>query len=81
MRETTRTGRSLFTPPLSPHGVCLPTVLTRHRVSCDFDPFDMDFDGYVDGIHFLGFEYLEGHVLGCHEFEGDYQQSEVGYDE
>jgi hypothetical protein len=24
----------------------------------DFNPFDMDFDGDVDGIDFLGFHYL-----------------------
>lgn len=30
----------------------------------DFNPFDMDFDGDVDGIDFLGFDYLVRHVLG-----------------
>jgi hypothetical protein len=29
----------------------------------DFNPFDMDFDGDVDGIDFLGFDYLTRHVL------------------
>jgi hypothetical protein len=29
----------------------------------DFNPFDMDFDGGVDGIDFLGFDYLARHVL------------------
>ncbi len=29
----------------------------------DFNPFDMDFDGHIDGIHFLGFDYLTRHVL------------------
>ncbi|MDH4208058.1 MAG: hypothetical protein OEV76_04215 [Anaerolineae bacterium] len=28
------------------------------------NPFDMDFDGDVDGIDFLGFDYLVRHVLG-----------------
>lgn len=29
----------------------------------DFNPFDMDLDGYVDGIDFLGFNCLMRHVL------------------
>ena len=29
-----------------------------------FDPFDMDFDGDVDGIDFLGFDYLMRCLLG-----------------
>ena len=29
----------------------------------DFNPFDMDLDGNVDGIDFLGFDYLTRHVL------------------
>ncbi|HUS69331.1 MAG TPA: hypothetical protein VM075_00970 [Anaerolineae bacterium] len=29
----------------------------------DFNPFDMDFDGDVDGIDFLGFDYLARRVL------------------
>lgn len=29
----------------------------------DFNPFDMDFDGDVDGIDFLGFDYLMRRVL------------------
>ncbi len=33
----------------------------------DFDPFDMDFDGDVDGIDFLGFDYLMRSVLGPEE--------------
>ena len=28
-----------------------------------FNPFDMDFDGDVDGIDFLGFHYLTRQVL------------------
>ena len=30
----------------------------------EFNPFDMDFDGDVDGIDFLGFDYLIRRVLG-----------------
>ena len=30
----------------------------------EFNPFDMDFDGDVDGIDFLAFDYLIRHVLG-----------------
>ena len=29
-----------------------------------FNPFDMDFDGDVDGIDFLGFDYLMRHNQG-----------------
>ena len=29
----------------------------------DFNAFDMDMDGDVDGIDFLGFDYLMRHVL------------------
>lgn len=29
----------------------------------DFNPFDMDTDGDIDGIDFLGFHYLTRHVL------------------
>jgi len=29
----------------------------------DSNPFDMDFDGKVDGIDFLGFDYLMRRVL------------------
>jgi hypothetical protein len=29
----------------------------------DFNPFDMDLDGDVDGIDFLGFDCLTRHVL------------------
>ena len=29
----------------------------------DFNRFDMDFDGDVDGIDFLGFDYLMRRVL------------------
>ena len=30
----------------------------------DFNPFDMDFDGDVEGIDFLGLDHLMHHVLG-----------------
>ena len=29
----------------------------------EFNPFDMDFDGDVDGIDFLGFHYLMRRVM------------------
>ena len=29
----------------------------------EFNPFDMDFDGDVDGINFLGFHYLMRRVM------------------
>lgn len=44
----------------------------------DFDPFDMDFDGDVDGIDFLGFDYLIGHVFGRKEGKDD---EELGPDD
>ena len=37
----------------------------------DFDPFDMDFDGDVDGIDFLGFDYLMRSELGVGQDEDD----------
>jgi hypothetical protein len=37
----------------------------------DFDPFDMDMDGDVDGVDFLGFDYLMRHVLGYDEDDDD----------
>ena len=33
----------------------------------EFNPFDMDFDGDVDGIDFLGFDYLVRRVLGTEQ--------------
>jgi hypothetical protein len=36
-----------------------------------FNPFDMDFDGDVDGIDFLGFEYLMRRVLPREEYWRD----------
>jgi hypothetical protein len=35
----------------------------------DFNPFDMDLDGDVDGIDFLGFDYLVRRVLRSDEDE------------
>ena len=35
----------------------------------EFNPFDVDFDGDVDGIDFLGFDYLMRHVLRRDEDE------------
>lgn len=43
----------------------------------DFNPFDMDFDGDVDGIDFLGFDYLMRHVLGPDESEDDHEEAET----
>jgi len=39
----------------------------------DFNPFDMDMDGDVDGIDFLGFRYLMRRVLqpDAKEQDGD----------
>jgi hypothetical protein len=37
----------------------------------DFNPFDMDFDGDVDGIDFLGFDYLMRRVLQRDQDEPD----------
>ncbi len=37
----------------------------------DFNPFDMDFDGDVDRIDFLGFDYLTRRVLRPDEDEQD----------
>jgi hypothetical protein len=37
----------------------------------DFNPFDMDFDGDVDGIDFLGFDYLMRRVLRRAEDQRD----------
>ena len=42
----------------------------------DFDPFDMDFDGDVDGIDFLGFDYLRRRVLGTDRDEGDIEEGD-----
>ena len=36
-----------------------------------FDPFDMDFDGDVDGIDFLGFDYLMRRLFGPRQPEDD----------
>ena len=33
----------------------------------EFNPFDMDLDGDVDGIDFLGFQYLVQAASGFHE--------------
>lgn len=35
------------------------------------NPFDMDFDGDVDGIDFLGFDYLMRCILGRQQPEDD----------
>jgi hypothetical protein len=37
----------------------------------EFNPFDMDFDGDVDGIDLLGFDYLARWVLQQGEDEWD----------
>jgi hypothetical protein len=37
----------------------------------DVDPFDMDMDGIVDGVDFLGFDYLIRYVLGREDSEED----------
>ncbi len=49
-----------------------------------FNPFDMDMDGNVDGIDFLGFHYLMEHVLSpdssedkCDELGGDTADDDV----
>jgi hypothetical protein len=39
------------------------TAPERRIAMPDFNRFDMDFDGDVDGIDFLGFDYLIRHVL------------------
>lgn len=41
----------------------------------DFDPFDMDMDGGVHPIGFLGFDYLIRYVLGRDDDE-DKEQGE-----
>ena len=37
----------------------------------DFDPFDMDMDGDIDGIDFLGFDHLMRYVLGRRQVEDE----------
>ncbi|HUT02686.1 MAG TPA: hypothetical protein VM163_02205 [bacterium] len=37
----------------------------------NFNPFDMDFDGDVDGIDFLGFDCLVRRMLRADEDERD----------
>jgi hypothetical protein len=44
----------------------------------DFNPFDMDGDGDVDGIDFLGFDYLMRYVVGRKEDKDD---EELGPDD
>jgi hypothetical protein len=55
----------------------------------DFNPFDMDLDGDVDGIDFLGFDCLTRHVLQPDgeaddywhgEDEADDDEHETGHD-
>jgi hypothetical protein len=41
----------------------------------EFDPFDIDFDGDVDGIDFLGFDYLVRRVLRP---DADKQENDEG---
>jgi hypothetical protein len=49
----------------------------------DFNPFDMELDGDVDGIDFLGFDYLARHVLQPDEGEpeGDKRSTSSTEDE
>ena len=44
----------------------------------DFDPFDMDVDCDIDGIDFLGFDYLMRYLLGRKEGKDD---EELGPDD
>ena len=37
----------------------------------DFNPFDVDRDGDVDGVDFLGFDYLMRCILGRQQPEDD----------
>ena len=46
-----------------------------------FNPFDMDMDGDVAGIDFLGFDYLVRHVLSSDEPEDDHEDSEIDEDD
>lgn len=46
----------------------------------DFDPFDLDFHGDVDGIDLLRFDYLMRHELG-HDEDEDEEERERGDDE
>ena len=43
----------------------------------DFNPFDMDCDGDVDGIDFLGFDYLMRYTLSPSEPQHNYEESET----
>ena len=45
----------------------------------EFNPFDMDFDGDVDGIDLLGFDYLARWVLQQGEDEQDGDASNASY--
>ena len=47
----------------------------------DLNPFDMDMDGNVDGIDFLGFDYLMRELLGPDESEDRYEESELDEDD
>ena len=42
----------------------------------DFDPFDMDMDGDVNAIDFLGFDYLIRYVLGREDSEEEDEATE-----
>ena len=42
----------------------------------DFDLFDMGFDGDVEGIDFLGFDYLMRRVLGTDRDEDDIEEDD-----
>jgi hypothetical protein len=50
----------------------------------DFDPFDLDMDGDLDGIDFLGFDYFIRYVLGREDSENeemdDSWDAEVNHD-
>jgi hypothetical protein len=44
----------------------------------DFDPFDMEMNGHVDGIDFLGFDYLIRYMLRRDGSEEDETTEEHG---
>jgi hypothetical protein len=44
----------------------------------DVDPLDMDMDGDVDGIDFLGFDYLIRYLLGREDSEEDETTEDYG---
>jgi hypothetical protein len=72
--------RGSESPALADWGITLgpSAVYDGRSIVPHFNPFDMDMDGDIDGIDFLGFDYLMRYVVGRKEDKDD---EELGPDD